>query len=101
MEITVFWDVTPRSLRDNHRRFGETWCHHLHGRRTLSPDDEGSKIFFCNIYNDVLYYTASDLKDSDRCESLKSHIHHSVHESTQLDHNLSHLNPVHNFTLCG
>jgi hypothetical protein len=35
MKTTAFWDVAPCSLIEIYQRFKCTYCHHLHGDRTI------------------------------------------------------------------
>jgi hypothetical protein len=35
MKLMVFWDLTLCSLIDRYKRFGEAFCHCLHGRREI------------------------------------------------------------------
>jgi hypothetical protein len=66
---------------------------------TLAMKAASFSATFVTIYYTTRHHILKAAMFSDRCENLKAHIHHNVHEITQLDHILSQLNPVHNFTL--
>jgi hypothetical protein len=45
MKSTIFWDVMPYNSVDVHRRFGGTYCFHLHCRSLLDV------CFLCSTVN--------------------------------------------------
>jgi hypothetical protein len=71
---TVFWDVTPCTLVEVCRRFGEICCLYIYGQGVnWRSKANGNSTFLRNVSKPLPDYTASQSTiPSDRCENLKN-----------------------------
>jgi hypothetical protein len=57
MKSTIFWDVTPSSQVEAHRRFGGTCCLHRQGQRVSQESNQegaGNKQSFAGYFLGLL-----------------------------------------------
>jgi hypothetical protein len=55
MKSTIFWDITPCRRLSVNRRFGGTYCLHIHGRRNKFSKKPASKRLTLNGLHGLTY----------------------------------------------